>query len=230
MNYSDQRVFLEAANRWKVWIVVRRSNPESEPYVGDPRYAPKPIDCKAKTAELDVDKGGMKFKTAGLVTNPWIHPEAFVGLRLSRAREKWKAFESKCLHPPRRYAVDMDRSHAHYGCVMMEGRYLYSDYDLFDIIDSRDPFNKPKERGRYHGNVNFHSPHFKQVMQFVNSRIKRGGKPVWMIQHGEGVFVDPELDGGGGDVFGPLGESLPVSCDFGLRQWFQRQFGGTYQF
>jgi hypothetical protein len=230
MNYSDQMVFLEAANRWKVWIVVRRSNPKSEPYVGNPQCAPKPIDCKAKTADLDVDKGGMKFKTAGLVTNPWIHPEAFPSSSLSKVREEWKTFESKWLHPPRKYTVDMDRSHPHHGCVMLEGRYLYSDYDLFDIIDSLKPFNKPKERGRYHGNVNLHSSHFKPVMNFVNSRIKRGGKPVWMIQHGEARCMDQELDGGGADVFGPLGKSLPVSCHFDLCQWFQREFGGTYQF
>jgi len=229
MEYRDRQAFLEAAEGWKVWVVVRRSNPESEPYIGKPGYVPKTNECKAKTADFAVDKFGKRIRTAGLVVNPWIHPEAFAGNRLVSARREWDGFAARWLSPSRKYTVDEDRSHEHHGCAMLQGKYLYSDYDLFDIIDAVDPLVRKQIRGRFNTQVNYHSTHFKAVMQFVNSRIRRDGKPVWMIQHGEGTYVmKGRLDGGGAEVFGPCGKSLAVNCHFDFDQWFKREFGYSY--
>jgi hypothetical protein len=142
MEYRDQQGFLEAAEGWNVRVVVRRSNPESEPYIGKPGYVPKTNECKAETADLDVDKSGKRI------------------------------------------------------------------------------------RGRFNTQVNYRSTHFKAVMQFVNSRIRRDGKPVWMIQHGEGTYVmKGRLDGAGAEVFGPRAKPLAVNCHFDFDQWFKREFG-----
>ena len=67
MRPQDKVVFLDAARHFHSWILVRRTNPASLPYVGLPGYSPKRIDCKAKTADLDVPP----WKLAGVVTAGW---------------------------------------------------------------------------------------------------------------------------------------------------------------
>ena len=66
MRPTDKRVFLDAARQLQLWILVRRTNPASLRYIGLPGYLPKPIDCKAKTADLNQGR----YRVAGLVVDP----------------------------------------------------------------------------------------------------------------------------------------------------------------
>ena len=51
MRLNDKKIFLQVAQELKLWILVRRTNPASLQYIGRAGYAPKSIDCKAKTAD-----------------------------------------------------------------------------------------------------------------------------------------------------------------------------------
>ena len=54
-DYMPQRhvaAFKRAAGHFVVWILVRRGNPASKKFIGQPGYIPKMLDCKAKTAEI----------------------------------------------------------------------------------------------------------------------------------------------------------------------------------
>ena len=70
MRLEDWFHFYRAAWNFKVWILARWTNPDSLPYVGRRTvkysYAPKPIDCKPKTA--DQNEAGKE--QAGLVVDP----------------------------------------------------------------------------------------------------------------------------------------------------------------
>ena len=85
---QDKAVFADAARHFNLWILVRRTNRESLPYIGLPGYTPKPIDCKAKTADSSYDS---RYRTAGLVVDPNEHRRAF-GPRLADALSEWKKF------------------------------------------------------------------------------------------------------------------------------------------
>jgi hypothetical protein len=90
MRPQDKVVFLDAARHFHSWILVRRTNPASLPYVGLPGYSPKRIDCKAKTADLDVPP----WKLAGLV----IDPNLEIGQSLKGARNlggRWRRFSDR---------------------------------------------------------------------------------------------------------------------------------------
>jgi hypothetical protein len=52
MRDGDVSVFSAPAVRFKVWILVRRSNVAARQYIGEPKYTPKRLGCKAKTAGL----------------------------------------------------------------------------------------------------------------------------------------------------------------------------------
>jgi len=225
MRIQDQKVFREAARKFEVWIVVRQSNPRSEPYIGRGDCLPKPIECKAKTADVEVARG--KY-TAGLVVSPEVHPRAFGPGKLQDALKVWKEFALRRLHPRGKYAVEMRRESPYYGCVMLGGKYLYSDYDLYDIIDPRNPFDRTGFKGRIRGRLNFHGPFFKPVMQFINARIRSGRNRAWMIQHGEQVQLGHE-EKGEYDIFGPGGEVEKASSNPSLQVWFQFTFGGIYR-
>lgn len=88
MRDRDKTHFREAAVKFGAWILVRRINEHSMPYIGKPGYTPKPLDCKAKTA--DYDAGGKTL--AGLVVSPTIHPGAFAEKRRATVLACWRKF------------------------------------------------------------------------------------------------------------------------------------------
>lgn len=156
MRPRDVHWFRVAANTHNVHILVRRTNEGSLQYIEIRGYTPKPIDCKAKTADNDVVIKERFVRSAGLVVDPHVvGPEAFRGGKYQPALEKWVAFMrsakrmetgdgSEIIKQPGRpgfYRVDMDESSKHYGCLMLcshrpdRSSYLHSDYDLFAVID-----------------------------------------------------------------------------------------------
>lgn len=70
---KDVSVFKTAASVFDRIVLVRSTNQASLVYIGDQfNFCPKPIDCKAKTADKDVyvDKLGILVNCAGLVVDP----------------------------------------------------------------------------------------------------------------------------------------------------------------
>src|SRR5882724_9163351 len=86
MRANDKQIFLDAARRFQVWILVRRTNRASLEYIGKPGFVPKPIDCKAKTADENIGR----YKLAGLVIDPTGREAAFKPERFQDAVKCWK--------------------------------------------------------------------------------------------------------------------------------------------
>ena len=136
---EDQTVFAQVAEQMKVWILVRGTNKASLKFIGKPGYSPKPVECKAKTA----DQGGEK---AGLVVCPILDPDAFSkGKKTEKALAAWADFAGKQWSQstpvtglPAGFDIETART-AYYGCVRKNGKYLHGDYDLYDVIDPEDP-------------------------------------------------------------------------------------------
>lgn len=213
MRAQDKVIFLEAARHFQYWILVRRTNPASLQYIGRPGFIPKPIECKAKTADFDVSH----FHLAGLVADPTLHPTAFKSGKAQKAKECWSAMKSET---GRKFAVDMDTRSKHYGCLQMNGSYIHGDYDLKDFIDMTQPHRNLALVGELHGQPHFSGAQFKRLQQFINSRI---GSP--MIQHGgEAQYADHSEESI--DAFGPHGEDTTILNEYSVRKWYEDRFGG----
>jgi hypothetical protein len=142
MRPQDERVFEDAARTIGVWILVRRTKPAALAYIGLAGYAPKPIHCKAKTADSDL----APHKLAGLVTSPKVHPEAFNAAKRAHTLQLWTDFEREHLHPGSPFALEMNLPSRHYGCVKLNGKYIHADYDLYDIILPDQAFQSGRRR------------------------------------------------------------------------------------
>ncbi|HEY4762491.1 MAG TPA: hypothetical protein VIH75_02360 [Candidatus Sulfotelmatobacter sp.] len=172
---EDKDVFAAAALEIGVYILVRGTNEASLKYISDPLCVPKPIDCKAKTA----DQGPL----AGLVVDPRENGSAFSSKRRAKADE-W----IRTLSP--RYTVVKDAASPYHGCVQLGGKRVHGDYDLKGIVlpgqEQRiltlvtETLGQDARRG----------PKFYAVQEFVNDAI---GKP--MVQHGaEDEYLDHSTD------------------------------------
>ena len=144
---SDIDVFVAAAVYFEHIIAVRYTNKNSLAYIGQKPYTPKPIDCKIKTAEVDVYVAAARVHTecGGLVVDPEMvgfaaFPDA---KKLGAAMKEWTKFlgertaserVSKIFprHKSRGfYAVDTDKASRHYGCVMLSEQNVPSpDFSL----------------------------------------------------------------------------------------------------
>ncbi len=127
MREQDIIVFKEATraiNRPNgVYILVRETNPLSLKWIGESEthihrgnklhftYWPKPIHCKAKTADSPDDPRGR----GGLVVDPFRAPEAFRSDR-PEAEKRWMEFKSKVGGPE--FDIVDDPDSARYGCVI----------------------------------------------------------------------------------------------------------------
>jgi len=213
MRAEDKQFFLEAARQFQVWILVRRTNRASLAYVGAAGYTPKRIDCKAKTADLDVPP----YKLAGLVTDPNLQPKAFKPEKLAKAKQFWSAMGPL---PNTVYTVDSDPKSKHYGCLRLQGSYIHGDYDLYDIIDVAQPPRNLASVETLLGQPHRRGANLLRVQQFINSRI---GSP--MVQHGgEAQYADHSEQAI--DAFGPNGEDVTILNEFSVRAWYKERFGG----
>lgn len=158
----DAKAFIGAARQFRVSIGVRKTNAESLAYVGKPGYSPKMFDCKAKTADFNVNIGGREYKTAGLVADPTVvGPSAYPPGKYDKAMKIWNSFQyfvatdiqdadgkPRSLYMPngKRYGVERNRDSDHYGCLFwsrygsaVNGAYVHGDYDLYAIVPDDDP-------------------------------------------------------------------------------------------
>jgi hypothetical protein len=115
-------VFQEIARELQhYWILVRATNVWSLEYIGRTgqyQYAPKRIDCKAKTAKGDVP--GKPWKLKGLVASPYLHPLAFTDL--NDAKEQWantRIISTGGKNSGPYYSVDLNEKSQHYGCLIL---------------------------------------------------------------------------------------------------------------
>jgi len=219
MRPQDKQVFAEAAKKFKVWLVVRQTNPASFKYIGLPKYFPKPITCKAKTADTDSFPGGRggrsRYDTAGLVADPTLHRNAFGGEKAAKAIGIWNNFKSDYLDSRASdYSVDGDPKSRHYGCVCYKGKYLHGDYDLYDIIVTGHENANLAVVGARDGVPDFRTARQFPVEEFVNGRI--GAE---MVHHG-GQFQYSSHTSDVVEIFGPAGESATESA----AAWYQKNF------
>ena len=219
MRPQDERVFAEAAKKFQVWLVVRQTNPASWKYIGLSRYFPKPITCKAKTADVDAFPGkGMprsRYDTAGLVVDPTVHTSVFSGDKATKGIALWNDFKAEHLGAKDSdYKVDLDPKSRHYGCVQYRGKYLHGDYDLYDIIvvgHERAPLAVVGSRD---GAPDFRPARLFPIEDFVNGRI--GAE---MVHHG-GQFQFSEHTNDIVEIFGPKGESFVEPA----ASWYAKNF------
>ena len=219
MRPQDERVFAEAAKKFQVWLIVRQTNPASWKYIGLSRYFPKPITCKAKTADLDGQPGSGKprshYTTAGLVVDPSLWNNVFLGDKRASALKLWNEFKADQLDvKDSGYAVDRDRNSHHYGCVLYNGKYLHGDYDLYDIIVVGHERANLAVVGTRDGARDFRPARLFPVEDFVNGRI--GAE---MVHHG-GQFQFSEHTNDIVEIFGPTGErdTQPAAA------WYRKNF------
>lgn len=242
MRPNDVTAFREAAKRFRVWIIVRASNPAAKRYIGVNGYLPKRLDCKAKTADHDVTLPGAsgKKKTAGLVVNPTIEGMQSAFEELERARGAWNEFQNRCYIPKagvpplpyfpdgKLYSVQMNPSHPHYGCVTFSSWsntanacYIHSDYDLYGIVREDDPAGNVRVEETRLDEPHTRSRQFFDVQHYLN---KRMGVP--MILHGEQETFKDDVDDDL-DVFCPDGITiLEANGAHAIRKLYHVTFQG----
>lgn len=140
---EDVAVFAAAAEVFDHIVIVRATNTKSLDYVGRKGFAPKPIDCKPKTADDDcyVQEVNHYVECAGLVVDPtMVSYAAFANdKKRSKAREAWFSFlmgktkdETRQKVFRRRgtkgfFAVDTQLGSRRYGCLMLSNQDLPSE-------------------------------------------------------------------------------------------------------
>jgi hypothetical protein len=241
--------FKRAAGFFKTWILVRRGNKESRDWIGEEGYIPKPLDCKAKTADLNF----LTWKTAGLVASPKLVPLAFSREKLNAAEKEWPDFERllytfdrtnpqanlQADRQGRHYTLDLNKASEHYGCVMYKpvyraaAEYLHADYDIYAIVDAADPRTNTLVQEKGTGNMpHSRSPNLQPVQYFVKAASQAKGAQVTqpaMIQHGEQEtfktdYCDPL------DVFWPDGKTITwLDKGEAIREFYRTTLGGRMQ-
>jgi hypothetical protein len=107
------------------------------------------------------------------------------------------------------FTVDRDASSPHWGCLMLHGKYIPGDYDLYDIIDITQAHRNLAAVEVLLGQQHRRGPKVLAVQEFVNSRI---GSP--MLQHGADAQFLSEHRSEPIDAFGPNGEDVTILNQF----------------
>ncbi len=192
MRASDIEIFRAAGHNLRLWILVRAGSAEIlERHVGKPDRTPKPIEVKAKTADVK------SHPLAGLVVNPHLRPEAYSPRRMPTVQDCWRHTTQDWLRrphgAPQPYEVIEDRSSPDYGCLVRHtvpcnggctrfgcAKKIHGDYDLYDVVDPKkytENTARAIEVTRMH--TDQRSALVDKVADYVNPRI---GVP--MVQHG----------------------------------------------
>jgi len=193
MRDKDREVFKDVAREKNVWLLARLTNPKSlqwadEKNFGNDNYIPKPISCKAKTANHDTDT---RYQIAGLVADPYHHCGRFN--KPNEAMKYWDEFRTAHLAQDYQqtglgrngYSVDIDPASRHYFCAQRHGKYIHADYDLLDIIDAEDPQTNTIIRDFLDGAQHSYNPRFPEIQRALNARMDAP-----MVQHaGEAQFT-----------------------------------------
>ena len=243
---EDIKALRTVAMVQKVYIIVRRSNPEAKNYIGKPDYMAKPIDCKPKTADKNVGNA----ECAGLVINPELLPGAFeTEDKQEKAFAIWQKFvdehkpapceqrdgkEVRVWGPPGGkpgWAVQVCPSSKHYGCLLyahtpwaINGKYVYGDLDLFGIAPAADPKQVLRVHETLLGATHARGPNTQSVQFSVNAMAGNA-----LIKHGEqelfAEFEDEALD-----AFCPDGSIQPLPDAAAARHFYRTTLQGRQIF
>ncbi len=120
-----KNAFFQVAEKLKCWIGLREPNELSDRWIGLAGYTPKPMSCKAKSAD------NPRFRLAGLVVDPTLCPEAFLPASLPDAISKW----NHKFAPGGRLPAGYTRVTAgnDKGLVRLHGSAIHADFDLMTI-------------------------------------------------------------------------------------------------
>jgi hypothetical protein len=194
MRPKDRPLFSQVANALQAWILVRGTNAASLEYIGRSGYVPKPIECKAKTADAE------KHSLVGLVVDPTIEPQAFSDSRLAKALSAWEDFVPELRKDQSPYSVIQRPGAPDHGAVTLSGNKIHGDYDLKGVILVGQESRNLSAVETLNGQVHLRGPLFYKIKERV-----RAGIGVDMIQHSsEEGYADHSDDLI--DVFGPEGE------------------------
>lgn len=161
MREHHRELFFLAAEEFSCWVGLREPNSLAERWIGDPACVPKPVTCKAKTADSPV------FHFSGLVANPHVCGSAF--MNPVQAMHSWEDFTKSGL--PKGYSIV--ESGEEKGLLKFDGCKIYADFDLMAIVKS----NSKGEFLRTPSSVQ--ADLFQKLKAFLNQRL-----PAPMIQHG----------------------------------------------
>ena len=237
MRPQDVEAFALAALVYKVYILVRRTNPDTLQYIGKPGFIPKHIDCKAKTADKNVVLHGRLQEVAGLVVDPHIvGPGAYKDGKIAKALKAWQDFKHH-LAPPgntpvttaARYGVQADPAQPRFGAVVTWRNnyripsmqvFVHGDYDLFSIVPEDDRASNVFVVSDLLGLKNSRSKQLFDVQNYVNARM---GVP--MVLHGEQDHFDDTFDDVV-DIFFPDGVQVKSRAGEQLRLFFTQELHG----
>lgn len=208
MRDIDIRAFKDAAAHYNIWILVRKSNAAAKDYIGVKGYAPKRLDCKAKSAARDAELPKLgKKRTAGLVVNPTIEGMLAAFDKPAKALKCWNEFSPLCYIPEpgknlpwfpggKFYSVQMNPADPHYGCVLFSAIsnraaacYIHSDYDLYAIVPADEPEHTYRVSEKRLDQKHSRSKMLFDVQHYLNRRMG-----VAMILHGEQETYSEDLN------------------------------------
>lgn len=165
------------------------------------RLPPKADSSQSKNGDRNVGN----YFTAGLVVSQKLHPTAFYDT--ARATDLWADTRKLLAEKSGDLSLDDDDESPHYGCLKLNHCYLHGDYDLYDIIFTKDFRGQPLDPRRHFGIVgslngvtHIRDPRFSQVQKYINAKLGIAD----MVQHGGqaqfGTHTDETLT-----VFSPDG-------------------------
>lgn len=249
MTAAQAATFLRVARLHNVAILVRQTNLRSLPHIGTGYAVAKPIDCKAKTADFDVEiPGAGRKRIAGLVTDPTIvGPEAYSKGKYEEAREKWDDFARSMLSPKMatlseqrtytyvpdggQYFVERDPASPHYGCVrfassslIAAGKVIHGDFDLYAIVDMDAPSVNRRVSETLRGQPHTRGPKFRDVQIALNR-----GFNVPLVLHGSQETYRDHTDEPV-DAFFPDGTVKTLRNRAAVLQLYRSRFGGRQAF
>ncbi|MCA9192380.1 MAG: hypothetical protein KDB03_11480 [Planctomycetales bacterium] len=126
MQFSVQQAFLDAASRESLWVVLPHPDPLSLPWMGRAGYTPCSAQCPVPLAD------NPEFEYAGLATNPWLCPSAFLPTTLEHARRSWDNFLVAGELPSGFCQNASDET----GLVRFCGSLLYAEIEIIKFVRS----------------------------------------------------------------------------------------------
>lgn len=196
--------FFEVATTHHCWIGLRDPNALADPWIGRQGCYPKPITCKAKTADVP----GKPF--SGLVVSPWILDDHFSMSRLDKARRSWEQFQGLlkesddpdpsfqairrvqtlttasapsrtdsrlmlCGTDSTKYDYLLIVDGPRRGVVLYRGMQIFADYDLFAIVGV-----DGEGRMTAQWSESRHAEKYREVMSALNTKFQFS---IDMVQH-----------------------------------------------
>ena len=211
---KDQEKFEQVA-RTGFWILVRGTNENSFRYIGEVGFVPKPLTCKAKTADAG--------EQAGLVISPKLRPEAFTNpAKAKKYGNQMLSSPGNQKSLPEGYEVDSGKQPCYHGCLRYRGNLIHADYDLFDVVSPDAPrrlLALYSVNGEPASNM---TTGIKAKVQIPLNKLLG----VDMVQHGVhvafGTFDDDDIV----LAFGPKGERFVFRSTTELKKFYDDQFQG----